>query len=158
MSRAPAPFVITLTQTQERELRAIIKNQSTEPQMVLHDSDLQPSILMLTVQGKEVPSFDSRSIKKFDNTVYRSSYTTLPPEGELELGRAQFKASGRTYQVRWGPYQFDQLAPGHYKARVGFKSDRDEWVDDDTEERGKHQLWKGMVLSNEVEVHLPAFP
>ncbi|MEK7406568.1 MAG: hypothetical protein AAB225_15810 [Acidobacteriota bacterium] len=138
-------------------LEAVLHNRSGVPINVLDAEEIQPTRLMLiNAAGKELTPFDERTRRKFDRTVYKSSFETLAPGEHLELGSETFeKISPRLYTLRWGPFHFRRIPAGLWKARVVFESRIDRAIDDDSGRSvpvGK--VWKGVVQSNTVEVRL----
>jgi hypothetical protein len=152
------PFAIRLSINGDKGLRAILQNRSSVSQTFLHHTDLQPSKLVLTdATGREITFFDVRSIEKFDNTVYRRLYAELLPGKEQLLHEEKFRADGKgRYKILWGPYQYEGLTAGSYKAHVRWTSALDSWFDEETKQKGRmDNIWKGQIKSNEVEIRLP---
>jgi len=156
MPKAP-PFAIRLTATEGPGLRAVLRNESPVEQVFLHESNLQPSRLVLVNgSGVEATAFDSRSVKKFDNTVLEAMYARLAPGSEAPFGEVRFTRGGDGFEVTWGPFQFEKLPPGAYKARVVWKSAQDSWTDTEAGTHGRVAgIWLGEVRSNEVDLILP---
>ena len=137
------------------ELEAVLVNRSGVELSVLRSSDLQPSRLILKdASGRELTPFDERTRRKFDRSVSRGMYVKAPPGGSVALERAAFrKLPGGKYELRWGPFQFREIPPGLWKARVRL----DSTIDYVTEKGHRVPLagvWKGTVLSEEVDVRL----
>jgi hypothetical protein len=145
-----APLEIRLTAT-KNGVRATLRNLSSTTQTVLHDSLLQPSSLELTGPGGSVITpFDSRSIKKFDNTVRESSFTDIGAGKEIPL----FDAEVQNGELRWGPYQYKKLAPGTYTAKAVFHSAVDSYQDGGSTKK-KAGVWLGTVTSAPVTFQVP---
>jgi hypothetical protein len=152
---ADAPFAIELVLVGSASLRASLRNRSTSAQRVLHDPLRQPSRLLLRGPGGEVPSFDTRSVMKFDNTVETEDYAVLEPGGSVPLGEASFERSGIGWRIRWGPFEFEDLRAGAYEARVAFSSERADAVDPESGEAARVTgVWLGRVESPAVRVTL----
>ena len=151
-------FEISLSIIDGPGLMAILRNRSSVERTLLHDTYLQPSeVVLINTSGQVVVPFDTRSIKKYDATVYRFSYTKLPPGGEMVLYEECFKARGNNdYELWWGPYHFEHLPSGIYKTYVIWKSEVDSWVDQESGAQGQMEgIWIGSVKSNQVELRLP---
>ncbi len=154
---AQLPMRIQLSSAGRHGLKAVLENCSSHEQTVLHNDRLQPCKLVLVDSaGKEVPSFDTRSIEKFDNTVYRSMYVTLPDREKIVLHDVRFtKEKKDGFELFWNPYQFEHLKPGIYRAYVTWHSSEDSWTDSETGGGGMLEgVWKGTITSNSVTVRL----
>jgi hypothetical protein len=150
------PFEIRLMGEKGPALRAVLINHSDVPQVILHDPKLQPSRLDLNgPDGEPVDAFDSRRVKKFDNTIRCEQLRTIPAPGEIEFGAVRFRRGGQGYAVTWGPFEFEDLPAGAYTARIVWESTADSCLDESTQEQRKLRLWLGEVRSNEVTLRLP---
>lgn len=148
---AQTPFEIALVASQGM-LRATIKNVSSSPQPLLHNTDLQPSSLALTApDGTHPAPFDARSIKKFDNTVHAESFTGIAAGQQTRLFEERVKKG----ELTWGPYRWTKLPAGAYKARVVFVSAIDSYKDDTGKQLRHPGVWLGCVESNAVEFSVP---
>jgi hypothetical protein len=148
---AQKPFEISLV-TSRGMLRATIKNVASSPQPLLHNTDLQPSNLELTApDGARPAPFDSRSIKKFDNTVYAESFTSIPAGQQTQLFEERIKKG----ELTWGPYRWTKLPAGAYTARVVFVSAIDSYKDDTGKQVRRPGVWLGCIESNAVEFKMP---
>jgi hypothetical protein len=149
------PFEIELT-CSGVELKATLINRSRAAIPVIQSEDLQPSQLSLTSSdGKQQPFFDERSLMKYDNTPYCHLFASLAPGQRLDLESARFKKSAGKYATAWGPYSFDNLVPGDYRAQVTWRGLFDECFDEDTQKPRKIPgAWTGEVQSNEVKLRL----
>lgn len=150
------PFEIRLSAEKGTELRAVLVNRSEEPQMILYEPLLQPSRLdLIGAGGKEIEPFDSRSIQKYDGTVYCRQFQRLASGKEIDLGAVRFKRAGRGFAGAWGPFEFEALPPGGYTARVVWESETDRCLDEKTQQiREVASVWLGRLESNEVRVQL----
>lgn len=165
---ANAPFEITLSLA-GRTIVAVIRNCSPAPQKLLYDIWLQPSTLILTDRsGQEVRAFDEREVMKYDNTVFCRRFATLPPGKEMPLGESRTNIAGRAgdFLLYWAEFTFTNLKPGYYTAKVVWESRIDECINlgsrsDIVKHKGPlpivkmGNIWKGKVVSNEIEAHLP---
>lgn len=164
IGRGPAPvadersfeILLSLT-TPGPALEAVLVNRSGVEQTVLRSSDLQPSHLVLRdASGRELAPFDERTRRKYDRSVSRGMYVKAPPGGSIPLGRAAFRRlPGGKYELRWGPFQFREIPPGLWKARVRL----DSTIDYVTEKGHRVPLpgvWKGTAVSGEIDVRLDA--
>jgi len=152
------PFELRLELTSGPGLRATLVNLSSTPQAVLHHDALQPSrVILIDAAGGEARPFDERTREKSDATLYRSLYVALAPRARQELYAESFRRTEEgTYELWWGPYHYEGLKPGEYRARVEWKSQADRWYDEATGKQGQMTgIWKGTVASPEVKVRLP---
>ena len=154
-SRTGNPFEIRLTASGS-ELKAVLVNRSSAKQMLLQDSHLQANTLeVVSATGTRHKPYDSRMLTKQDNTPYCSLFTTLPPGTKLGLGTARFKKSRDGYTGQWGPFNFDELPAGDYQAQVTWHSERTQCLDESTRQMRKlPSVWRGLVYSNQVTLHL----
>jgi hypothetical protein len=140
----------------KRILSAVLVNDLSRPIAVV-TGDLQPCLLTLTGSpGTATPS-DSRAIRKYDNTVYRSSFREVPPNGSLLLAAGRFSRGERLeWSLSWGPFRFENLVAGAWKAAAVFDSSADEWFDPESQSiRPAKNAWRGQVQSDTVTIHLP---
>lgn len=154
------PFALTLT-VEAREplrVRAVLRNQSATPQLYLHDDVRQPSELVLRdAAGEPVRPKDRRANRKYDMSVPRDAYRTLPP-GESVVLRddTAVRASDGTYTLEWGPFVLDPLPSGSYRAQVRWESATRDWKEVGGPRRGTVDgVWLGRVESPVIELHLP---
>jgi hypothetical protein len=141
-------------------LRATMKSCSSKELRVLHDASLQPSILELTSPtGQLAPSSDSRAVSKFDDTVYSASFHPFAPGEERVIEEAPLLATQGAYRAHWLSFDFSNLAPGVWKARVTFESNVVEAVEGYRASAMKKvrvpNAWVGKIASNEVTFTLP---
>lgn len=137
-------------------LQARATNTGSAPIRFVHQSGLQPSRLVLRDgRGVEIRPFDNREISKFDRTVYDHSFLTLDPGEETDLGYAIFVQLGSgTYRAAWGPFEFENVQPGEYSARVVFAS-RIDAPTDSPERTPIAGVWTGTAESRMLRVRLP---
>jgi len=149
-------FEIKLSSDKGPTLRAVLVNHSQVSQTILHHHLLQPSRLDLVGQrNMRIEPFDSRSIKKYDATIYCGYFKSLAPGKEIELGSIRFKRAGQIFTANWGPYEFEELIAGTYTARVIWESAANTCVDEDTGQlRRLPTVWQGQLISNEVNLQL----
>ena len=155
-SRTGNPMEIRLT-AKGPELKAVLVNRSAAEQRLLHDAHLQAATLELVSSTSIGPKpYDSRMIMKFDSKPYCQLFQTLPPRKKLELGSVHFQKSRDGYAGQWGPFNFEEVPAGDYQARVIWHSERDQCYDESTRQMRKlSSVWKGLVRSNQVILHLP---
>ncbi len=140
-------FRITL----ERDGRATLKNTSRRPQPVLHSLDLQPSQLRLVnAAGQEVTPFDARAIKKLDNTVYRESFELLAPGAAMPLFTLEVRGPGGRRTLRWGPFHYQNLGAGDYRASVVWVSEEQTYLDATGGLVTMPGVTRGRFASNEI--------
>ena len=158
MTDGESPFDLQLKVVGRLQLQAVLRNPSREEQTFLYDVHLQPvELVLLDATGKPVPSFDSRSTMKFDNTVYRAMYHKLAAGKEEALQTERITAKDNSYTLRWSPYRFEHIAPGTYKAHLVWKSNLDRWKDSETSKTGNMKdIWKGTVESKPVTIEIPS--
>jgi hypothetical protein len=155
-SRTGNPFEIRLT-VSGTELRAMLVNTSPSRQVLIHDAHLQPATLeLISATGSEHKPYDSRTIMKIDATPYCKLFPTLAPGKKLELGSVRFGKSRDGYKGQWGPFNFEELPPGDYLARVSWLSERAQCLDENPprQMRKLPTVWRGIVRSNQVTLHL----
>jgi hypothetical protein len=155
-SKTGNPFEIRLAASGS-ELKAVLVNRSWSKQGLLHETHLQVSTLELVgAAGSRPKPFDSRMIKKFDTTPYCSLFQTLPHGTKLALGSVNFRKSRDGHEGQWGPFNFVELPAGDYQAQVAWHSERAQCFDESTRQMRKlPSVWRGMVRSNQVTLHLP---
>jgi hypothetical protein len=155
-SKTGNPFEIRLTGSGD-ELRAVFINKSSTEQKLLYDPNIQASALELVPAiGSRPKPYDSRLIKKVDNTPYCYLFMTLAPGKKLVFVSGRFRKTRDGYAGQWGPFNFDEVAPGKYTARVIWTSEREQCFDQSTGKMRKLPgIWKGLVWSNEAELRLP---
>ena len=155
-SKTGNPFEIRLTASGP-ELKAVLLNRSSAGQTLLHDIHLQAATLELVSSTSIGPKpYDSRMIMKFDSKPYCQLFQTLPPRKKLELGSVHFQKSRDGYAGQWGPFNFEEVPAGDYQARVTWHTERAQCFDESTRQMRKlPSVWRGMVRSNQVTLHLP---
>ena len=155
-SRTGNPFEIRLTASGS-ELKAVLVNRSSAEQRLLHDAHLQATTLELVPSTGVGPKpYDSRLIMKYDTKPYCQLFQTLPAGKKLALGSVRFKKSSDGFAGQWGPFNFEEVPAGDYQARVTWHSERAQCFDESTRQmRDLPTVWKGMVRSNQVTLHLP---
>ena len=139
------PIRIALSYRANR-LSATITNESDADMLVLHHPRKQPSQLELRSKEGSLRPFDTRSRKKFDATVYPADFATLTPGESMEIGDAGIERRDGDYAVQWGPFQFTELAPGSYAAKLI-------WVCEHSypEDPPPAKLWIGRLESNTID-------
>ncbi len=154
-SKTGNPFEIRLTASGS-DLKAVLVNVSSKDQRVLQDVHLQASTLeLISATGSTQKPYDSRMIKKLDTTPYCGLFQPLPPGKKLVLGSVRFRKGRDGYAAQWGPFNFEELPPGDYQARVDWMSERGQCLDESTRQMRKlSPLWRGVVHSNQVTLHL----
>jgi len=154
-SKTGNPFEIRLTASGS-ELKAVLVNRSSSKQVLFHEAHLQASTLeLVSSTGSRHNPYDSRMLKKYDTTPYCSLFLTLPPGTKLSLGSARFKQTREGYAGQWGPFNFDELPAGEYRALVTWQSERAQCLDESTRQMRKlPAVWKGLVYSNQVTLRL----
>lgn len=140
--------------------KGTLVNRSDQPQWVLHTLEIQASELRLDDPSRgTLEAFDSRSIKKFDTTVYREMFEPLAPGAALELFELEQKRKGKEFELVWGPYQFEGIPKGTYSARVRWVSAIDQYLDETSGELTKLPgvwpgVWLGEIESPPVELRV----
>ena len=155
-SRTGNPFEIHLT-TSGTELKAVLVNVSSSEQKLLHDAHLQAATLeLVSATGGQPKPYDSRMIMKFDPTPYCQLFQTLPPGKNLALGSVRFAKSRDGFAGQWGPFNFEEVPTGDYQVRATWRNERVQCLDESTRQMHKlPSVWRGMVRSNQVTLHLP---
>ena len=154
--RTGNPMEIRLT-VSGPQLKAVLVNRSSAEQRLLHDAHLQAATLELVSATSSGPKpYDSRLIMKYDTKPYCQLFQALPPGKKLELGTVRFQKSRDGFTGQWGPFNFEEVPAGDYQARVTWHSERDQCFDEGTRQMRKlPSVWRGMVRSNQVTLHLP---
>jgi hypothetical protein len=154
--RTGNPMEIRLT-ARGPELKAVLVNRSSAEQRLLHDAHLQAATLELIAATSSGPKpYDSRMIMKYDSKPYCQLFQTLPPDKKLELGSVHFQKSRDGFAGQWGPFNFEEVPAGDYQARVTWHSERDQCYDESSRQMRKlPSVWRGLVRSNQVTLHLP---
>lgn len=147
---------IKLSSDKGSTLRAVLLNHSRVSQNILHDPLLQPSRLdLIGPKGERIEPFDSRSIMKYDATIYCSRFKQLAPGSEIELHSIRFKRAGQGFAATWGPYEFEKLTAGAYTALVVWESAADTCMNEETRQLQRlPSVWLGRLESNEVSLRL----
>ena len=155
-SKTGNPFEIQLIVVGP-ELKAVLINRSKTDQLLLHAVHLQAATLELVSSTRSGPKpYDSRLIMKLDPKPYCQLFQTLPPGKKLELGTVRFKESRDGLAGQWGPFNFEEVPAGEYQARVSWHNERTNCFDESTREvRKLPAVWRGLVRSNLVTLHLP---
>jgi len=155
-SKTGNPFEIRLTASGS-ELKAALFNRSSSKQMLLQDTYLQASTLeLISSTGSEHKPYDSRRIKKYDNTPYCPLFLPLAPGTKLVLASVRFRKLRDGFAGQWGPFNFEELPAGDYQARVTWQNERAQCFDESTRQMRKlPSIWRGRVRSNQVTLHLP---
>jgi hypothetical protein len=150
------PFEIRLT-ANGPELKAVLVNRSSSEQRLLHNVYLQAATLELVSATSSGPKpYDSRMIMKYDTKPYCQLFQTLAPGKKLELGTVRFQKSRDGFAGQWGPFNFEEMPAGDYQARVAWHSERSQCYDESTRQMRKlTSVWRGLVRSNQVLLHLP---
>ena len=153
-----SPFVLRLIVFDGPGLRAELVNIDSKPHAFLHNAFHQPVKLTLkSSPGKIILPSDSRRIEKRSLVVTPDMYVALKPGKTDSLLSADFIDDEGTFQLLWGPFHYDGLHPGRYRASAEWKSTLDEWTDPETGNCGrKPAVWKGSLKSGEVEFELRA--
>ena len=148
-----SPWELRLSVTDNLKLRAGLHNLTKSPQTYLYDAKLQPSELILTApQGERIKPFDTRTRAKFDNTVYREMYRQAATDSDVTLTEASINDDR---SLRWGPFQFTNLAAGVYRAHAVWHSQTNQYYDPKTKRTAVlKDVWLGTVTSNTVEIHV----
>jgi hypothetical protein len=156
-SEPAAPFELSL-EVEGNRLLARLRNRSSGPQVYLVDPHLQPVELALTTGGRPSVPQDSRQIMKFDRTLHRDLYRELAPGAEVVLLQGAFrpvKGERDRYELVWGPFHF-AVAGGTHRVRALLEHRLDRWEDDG--KNGRMRVWKGRLVSPEVELKLGRGP
>lgn len=136
---------------------SVLRNPTARAYWVLHSSLLQPSRLEIRdAKGNVVPSFDTRAIKKFDNTVEKSAFREVKAGGELPLFDLVVIQQDALWELRWGPFSMTALRPGDYTGVVVFESRVSHYFDAQRgAERELPNVWLGTARSDAVAFRLP---
>lgn len=145
------PLELELRLENGNRLVAVLRNNGSKPYAVVADTGIQPVALLLTGPQGEVKPFDSRMVQKFDRTVRENTFTTLAPGATEQVQFANVQGGA----LRWGPFQFESLPPGNYKARAILDSQIADYSDGNGGSTKKADAWIGKVTSNEVSFQIP---
>jgi hypothetical protein len=139
----------------ERKLTASLVNDLPRAIEVVA-GDLQPCQVALTGPHGAAPAADSRNVRKYDVTVYRRSFQTVPSGGRLVLVERSFEPRGASaWSLSWGPFVFENLAPGVWEAVATFDSVLDDWFDEASRTmQPNRNAWTGQLRSDAVECRL----
>lgn len=158
MAQSAKPSAVKLELTyadRERKLTASLVNDLPRAIEVVA-GDLQPCELALTGPRGAAPAADSRNVRKYDATVYRRSFQTVPSGGRLVLVEQSFEPRGASaWSLSWGPFVFENLAPGPWEAVATFDSLLDRWFDEESRTMETNRnAWTGQLRSNAVQCRL----
>lgn len=133
-------------------IRAVLRNRTPEECRVLLSPRLQPSrLVILGTDGKEIPGFDNRTRAKFDRTVRRSDFQTIPQGGTIPAGEGRFTPDGAgRYVIRWGEFVYSGLPAGPIRVRAEFESSLNRTTAGEAVER----VWTGKIASSTLEIRL----
>lgn len=145
-SMISSPLDMVLRVEGGNRLVAVLHNHGTAAVSVVADSRLQPVRLELTGPSGRVEGFDTRMVQKFDATVYENSFTTLAPGQDAQVQFANVQDGG----LQWGPFKFESLPAGTYKAQAVLDSRVEDYQDANGKPAKKADAWTGTVRSNEV--------
>ncbi|MFO0756451.1 MAG: hypothetical protein U0359_08165 [Byssovorax sp.] len=134
-----------------------LRNVSPRVQRYLHDCLLQPSTLTLrSPSGAALTAFDGRTTMKFDNTVYRRSFSDIAPGGEVELVQAFPSPDDPGSELTFCSFRFSKLRVGTYRAKAVWKSAQNTYFDKPSRSTKKlGAVWLGTLTSNEVSFKIP---
>ncbi|MFO0587368.1 MAG: hypothetical protein U0441_07510 [Polyangiaceae bacterium] len=141
-----SPLDLVLRVEGGNRLVAVLHNHGGAAVSVVADSRLQPVQLELTGPSGRVEGFDTRMVQKFDATVYENSFTTIAPGQDAEVQFANVQGGG----LQWGPFKYESLPAGTYKAQAVLDSRIEEYQDAQKKPAKKADAWTGTVRSNEV--------
>ena len=136
---------------------ATLRNHGDRALWILHDDYLQPSRLEVKqADGSLAVTFDTRSNKKFDNTVRKSAFRRLEAGAELPLFELHSSERESAYVLEWGPYRIGPLPRGQYTATIVWESRETHYWDDDTQKkRTLEGAFVGTLRSAPVTLSLP---
>ncbi len=134
-----------------------LRNGTQQGFWILHDNYLQPSLLEVRgVDGKHAPSFDTRTNKKFDNTVRQSAYRRIESGAELPLFQLRVVECDAEFELRWGPFRIGPLPAGKYSATVSWQAHETQYFDDASgQKRTLEGAFVGSVRSPATAFELP---
>ena len=141
---------------QGKRIRATLVNGTGDAVTILHTARHQACELVLTDgEGHVLQPFDSRSIKKGDDTVYCTQLTEVAPGARQLLFDGEFEEGDGGRRLEWGPFEFAKVASGRYRATVRWAATAESCFDEDSmEEERPAGLWRGTLDSNEVTIDL----
>jgi hypothetical protein len=151
------PLAISLEAAKGPGLEAVLSNCSAAEQVLIHDSHLQDCRLVLVdAEGKEVESFDTRMVMKFDNRPHEYLFQSLEPGDGIVLHDERFMENDEGgWEMQWGPHRFEEIGPGTYTAHVEWTCELDSWFTEETDQYETIEgIWTGAVRSNEVTLTL----
>ena len=139
-----------------------MKNCTTSPQKLLHDSHVQPSTLDVRVQSgaawdrvADLNVYDTRKTAKFDTTVYLGSFQTIPAGEEWVIETAPLQADDKAFDVLWGPNRLSNIPRGSIRVEVVFESKLRTGKSEVTKKDEAVAVWTGTLRSNQVTFTLP---
>ena len=129
--------------------RAVMRNAGRGERVFLLHEGLQPCELVLEAVGKgPVDRLDWRTVMTMDGTASAKFFKSVPAGGEVVMAEGTLVKKEGGYGMRWGTFEFRDLAPGRYTATVRFQSVAWHRVD-----RPKN-IWLGTVSSQPVSFAL----
>jgi CRISPR/Cas system CSM-associated protein Csm3 (group 7 of RAMP superfamily) len=155
-SRTGNPFEIHLT-TSGSELKGVLVNRSSSEQRLLYNNNLQSTRLeLISATGSVHKPYDSRKLKKLDTKPYCYLFQSLGPGKKRELGFVRFNKLRDGYAGQWGPFNFEEMPPGDYQARIIWQTEITHCFDESIGKMRKvSPVWRGIVRSNQVTLRLP---
>ncbi len=151
------PMEIRLELSESLRLQATLINHSSVTRPYLHTRFYQQCKLNLMPLDKEplIP-FDYRS-RSVPAPLQREHFKFVDSGDSVSLQVAEFIAKEAQYEITWGPFRFQNVPPGRYRAQVEWESHRDfpESAGIYPDWGGGQPVWKGNLHSNEVIFTLP---
>lgn len=132
-----------------------LQNTSEKRQTILPDSKVQPARLHLfDDDGEELTPFDERARMKFNNSLQKSSYVTVEPGESIAFSKVVVVEDGDYSLVIHGPFRFSVKSGASYTGCIEWRSERNDYLDNDGTLQKLSEAWLGAVISNNFTLHI----
>lgn len=132
-----------------------LQNTSEKQQTILPDSKIQPARLHLfAADGEELTPVDERARMKFNIGLQKSSYVTVEPGQSVAFSKVVVVEDGDDSLVIHGPFHFSVKSGASYTGRIEWRSDRNDYLDDNGTLHKLSEAWQGVVVSNNFTLHI----
>ncbi|MES2824233.1 MAG: hypothetical protein V4732_11575 [Pseudomonadota bacterium] len=132
-----------------------LQNTSEKQQTILPDSKIQPARLHLfAADGEELTPVDERARMKFNNGLQKSSYVTVEPGQSVAFSQVVVVEDEDDSLVIHGPFHFSVKSGASYTGRIEWRSERNDYLDDNGTRQELSEVWQGAIISNDFTLRI----